>query len=201
MPRLINKIHILSLISLLLIATFLAGCNSGKTPEAQPSNNPPAGSTPATTTPTPSADTPSSSTSQSVKITLYFPNSDASGLIPVERTVQVANQEVIKAMFTELSSPPAGLESPLPKGTTLLNATVKDGVATLDLSGDFKKNFGGGSSAEVMTMYSIVNTLTTLSDVHSVQFLLEGKKLDGILGSLDTSAPLTRNDSLISKTN
>ncbi|WP_407307244.1 GerMN domain-containing protein [Desulfosporosinus sp. SB140] len=200
MSRRINKIHIFSIISLLLIVTFLAGCNSVKTQQVQPSDNPPASSVPATT-PTPSESTPSSSTPQTVKITLYFPNSDASGLVPVVRTVQVTDQEVIKAMFKELSSPPAGLENPLPKGTTLRNASVKDGVATLDLSSEFKKNFGGGSAAEVMTMYSIVNTITTLSDVQSVQFLLEGKKLDGILGSLDTSGPLTKNDSLISKTN
>ena len=110
------------------------------------------------------------------------------------------NKEIIKAMFKELETPPSGLEKPLPKGTTLLSATVSaDGVANLDLSSEFQKNFGGGSASEQMTMYSIVNTLTTLPNVKSVQFLLNGKKEDGILESLETSKPLKRNESLIIK--
>ncbi|MCO5385636.1 MAG: GerMN domain-containing protein [Desulfosporosinus sp.] len=92
------------------------------------------------------------------------------------------------------------MEKPLPSGTTLLEATVStDGIATINLSKEFQKNFGGGSSGEQMTMYSIVNTLTTLSNVHSVQFLLDGVKHDGILGHLDTRDPIKRNESLIIK--
>lgn len=135
-----------------------------------------------------------------MKLTLYFPNAEASGLIATERTVVVKDGAVIKTMFAELATPPKGLEKPLPQGTTLLGATVSaEGVATIDLSSDFKKNFGGGSAGEEMTMYSIVNTLTTLPNITSVQFLLDGKKLDGILGNLDTSTPLKRNESLIVK--
>jgi len=112
----------------------------------------------------------------------------------------VKNKEVIKAMFKELETPPSGLEKPLPKGTTLLSATVSaDGVATLDLSSEFQKNFGGGSAGEQMTMYSIVDTLTTLPNVKSVQFLLNGKKMDGMLESIESSKPLKRNESLIIK--
>jgi len=175
---------------------FLTGCNSAKTQAVKSSDN--------TTTPAPATTPPAVSnlpdtTPHSIKLTLYFPNSNASGLIPTDRTVVVTDQEVIKAMFTELATPPTGMEKPLPKGTILNSASVKDGVATIDLSSEFKKNFGGGSAGEQMTIYSIVNTLTTLTNVQSVQFLLDGKKLDGILGELDTSTPLKRNDSLILK--
>jgi germination protein M len=192
-------LNVFAMICLLIITTLLGGCNTAKTQQIQSSNNPPTDTTNTTAAPSSSESTPNSSAPQTIKITLYFPNADASGLVPVERTVQVSNQEVITAMFSELSSPPSGLAKPLTKGTILRSAAVKDGVATLDLSSEFKKNFGGGSSAEMMTIYSIVNTITTLSNVHSVQFLLEGKKLDGILGNLDTSSPLTPNGSLIRK--
>ena len=189
----------------------MTGCGSSKTSTVAPSNTTPKVSetAPTTTTPTTSTSvtptpadqvTPSDATQESVKLTLYFPNADASGLIATERTVGVKNKEIIKAMFKELEIPPSGLEKPLPKGTTLLSATVSaDGVATLDLSSEFQKNFGGGSAGEQMTMYSIVNTLTTLPNVKSVQFLLNGKKEDGILESLETSKPLKRNERLIIK--
>lgn len=177
---------------LLLAGAFLTGCNTAKTQAIKPSDS--------LTTPAPPAKETSEPTPQSVKLTLYFPNSDATGLISTERAVEVKNQEVIKAMFIELATPPSGLEKPLPSGTKLLAATVSaDGIATINLSTEFRRNFGGGSAGEQMTMYSIVNTLTTLPNVHSVQFLLDGAKHDGILGHLDTSDPIKRNESLIIK--
>ena len=187
-----------TIVTMLLVGIFLSGCTSPKTTTVKPSDT--TTKAPDTVPTPPVQSNPSDSTQQSVKLTLYFPNADASGLIATDRTVIVNNQEMIKAMFIELATPPSGLEKPLPSGTTLLGATVSaDGIATIDLSTDFKKNFGGGSTGEQMTMYSIVNSLTTLSNVKSVQFLLDGKKLDGILGNLDTSVPLKRNESLISK--
>ena len=188
----------LAILVLLLSGAFLVGCNSTKT-QAVKSSDIPTTSDPATTPTPPTVSNLPDTTPRSVKLTLYFPNSDASGLISTDRTVVIADQEVIKAMFNELASPPSGIQKPLPKGTTLISASVKDDVATIDLSTEFQKNFGGGSAGEQMTMYSIVNTITTLPNVHSVQFLLDGKKLDGILGNLDTSAPLKRNEGLILK--
>ena len=195
-----------TIVTILLMGIFMTGCTSSKTPTVTPTDTTKApqtaSTTPETPTPTPTTDpvTPSDGTEQSVKLTLYFPNADASGLIATDRTVVVKNQETIKTMFKELEIPPTGLEKPLPKGTALLSATVSaDGVATLDLNADFQKNFGGGSAGEQMTMYSIVNTLTTLENVKSVQFLLNGKKEDGLLGNLETSRPLKRNESLIVK--
>lgn len=201
MSRQTFKTLFLTIVTMLLVGIFLTGCSSPKTtavkaPGDTTTNAPVA----ASTTPTPSAPVTPSDSQQSVKLTLYFPNADASGLIATVRTVVVKDQEVIQTMFKELATPPSGLEKPLPTGTVLLGATISaDGVATIDLSTDFQKNFGGGSAGEQMTMYSIVNTLTTLPNVHSVQFLLDGKKHDGILGHLDTSTPLKRNESLISK--
>ncbi|MDP4160257.1 MAG: GerMN domain-containing protein, partial [Bacillota bacterium] len=191
------KILLLTLVTLLLAGIFLTGC--AKTQAVKPTDSTPAskieGSAPAqpvTANPTP---TPSQPTPHSIKLTLYFPNSDATGLVATDRTVTLNDEEIIKAMFKELTTPPSGLEKPLPQGTTLLSASVStDGVATISLSKEFQKNFKGGSAGEQMTIYSIVNTLTTLSNVHSVQFLLEGKKLDGILGNLATDTPLTRNE-------
>jgi len=201
------KTVFLSIFTLLLVGIFMTGCTSAKTTTVQSSGVTPAPETSTTppptasATPAPSASTnPLASTEKSVKLTLYFPNADGTGVIATNRTVVVKNLETIKAMFKELETPPTGLEKPLPKGTILLGATVSaDGVATINLSPEFKNNFGGGSTGEQMTMYSIVNTLTTLENVKSVQFLLNGEKQDGILGNLDTSKPLKRNESLILK--
>lgn len=185
---------VLAIFCLLLVGAFLTGCNTAKTQAVKPSDNATTSTPPATDTPKPTSQSTSQSNSQSIKLILYFPNSEATGLIRTDRAVELKNQEVIKAMFIELTTPPPGLEKPLPSGTKLLNASVSaDGIATINLSTEFQKNFGGGSAGEQMTMYSIVNTLTTLPNVHSVQFLLDGAKHDGILGHLDTKGPIKRN--------
>lgn len=191
------NVFVFMIISLLLTGTFLTGCSTAKTQTVKSTESTPS---PGSTTPSPSGSS-GTTTAHSVKLTLYFPAPDAMGLVPIERTVEVTDQEVIKAMFKELESPPSGLEKPLPEGTKLLSASVQDGVATINMSKEFRKNFGGGSAGEQMVIYSIVNTLTTLSNVHSVQFLLEGQKQDGILGNLATDTPVKRNESLIRKTN
>ena len=144
----------------------------------------------------------------SLQLSLYFPAPDGDGLIPLERTVTVPDLdvapalltglEIIPALFAELANPPEGLENPLPEGTVLLEAAVdEEGLAAVNLSADFGENFNGGTAGEEMTLYSIVNTLTALPDVDSVQFLIEGQVEISILGHLDTSVPFERKESLI----
>lgn len=182
----------------LLLSLFVAGCGAPKT-STNPSTTPPSTTTPNASEPGSGSSNPSTP-STSVKVTVYFPTSDATGLVPVERTVTAtANQDIIRALFKEFSTPPSGLVAPLPKGTELLDVKIKDGIATLNLSKNFKNNFEGGATGEQMVLYSIVNSLTSLPDVKSVEFLLEGEQTVAILGSLDTSTPVKRNESLILK--
>lgn len=182
----------------LLTGAFLIGCNSTQTQVEKPSDNP---STPPENTETPSTppgETPSTPTPQSIEVTLYYPNDQASGLVAAKRNVSATDQELIKAIFQELATPPSGSEKPIPSGTKLLSSSVStDGIATIDLSQEFQTNFNGGSAGEQMTLYSIVNTLTTLPNINSVQFLLAGDKHPGILGHIDTSEPIKADKGLI----
>ncbi|WP_425806892.1 GerMN domain-containing protein [Desulfitobacterium sp. Sab5] len=189
----------LILIALLVLLTGLTGCGSNTVKTQSNASVTPSDSGSANNSSSGNTSSTGSSSATSVKVTLYFPAPDASGLVPVERTVTVANDEIIKAMFSELSNPPSGLEPALPKGTELLSATVKDGIATINLSKQFKSNFSGGATGEQLILYSIVDTLTTLSNVKSVQFLLDGAQTVTILKEFDTSSPLKRNESLIRK--
>ena len=176
-PSLKTTFSLFTMLLLLLMSILPAGCGQTKPPASQ--------------TPAPGAE-------QTMQLTLYFPKSDASGLAAVERLVTVQNQDVLKVLFTELTKPPAGMENPLPAGTVLLKTDIsKEGLATLDLSAEFSNNFNGGSAAEEMTLYSIVNTVTALPDIKSVQFLMEGQKSASLLGSVDTATPFTRKGDLI----
>jgi spore germination protein GerM len=92
---------------------------------------------------------------------------------------------------------PAGCERPLPPGTKLRGITVADGLATADLSRELLTGFRGGSDNEGVTVYAIVDTLTSLPTVERVRILAEGKPVSTIGGHLDISAPLKYDGELV----
>lgn len=184
-------------VSLFFFAFVLVGCGSDDTTKNTPPTTP---SSNVTDPQNPEPNQPAAK--ETVDVTIYFPTSDATGLVPTQRTVEVTektSEAVIQEIFKEFSNPPSGLVAPLPKNTELLEVKIKDGVATINLSNSFRENFEGGATGEQMVLYSIVNSLANLDDVNSVEFLLEGELKAAILGGLDTSTPVSANESLIAK--
>ena len=82
----------------------------------------------------------------------------------------------------------ADLANTIPKGTRLLGLNVKNGLATVNLSREFRDNFAGGSEEEGATIGAILRTLGQFSEIKRVQFLVEGKPID-TLGHIDISGP------------
>lgn len=87
----------------------------------------------------------------------------------------------------------AGCRSLIPADSKLLGATVKDGVATLNFSGEFEFN-QYGVEGTLGQLQQIVFTATAFPTVESVQFLVDGEKKD-YLGSEGVwiGTPLNRN--------
>lgn len=81
------------------------------------------------------------------------------------------------------------LSNPIPRGTRLLGVEVKDGLAKVDLSREFRDNFTGGSEGEALVIGVILRTLSQFDEVKKAQILVEGKPID-TLGHADLSQPL-----------
>ena len=92
---------------------------------------------------------------------------------------------------------PRGCDRPLPPGTRLLDIAVTNGTATVDLSGELQTGFRGGSDNEQVTVYSIVNTLTSLPTIDRVQILVEGMTVNTLGGHQDISGPLAFDSELV----
>ena len=92
---------------------------------------------------------------------------------------------------------PAGCERPLPPGTSVRGIRVSEGAAIVDFSEELVSEFPGGSENEAVTLYAIVNTLTSLPTVKRVQILVEGKPISSIGGHLDASQPLGYDGELV----
>ncbi|MBC7345521.1 MAG: GerMN domain-containing protein, partial [Clostridia bacterium] len=122
---------------------------------------------------------------ETIKITLYFSSPDGDALVPETRNVKksssiarVAMEELIKGPTVE-----SGLLPTIPKGSRLRDINIRpDGLARVDFTSELIANHKGGSMAENLTVYSIVNTLCEFPTVKQVQILVDGKVVETIAG-------------------
>jgi len=138
-----------------------------------------------------------------IKATLYFASDDGLRLVPTEREVPLAEGVVAQArsiLEAQLAAePPAPLVSTIPKGATLRGIFVSQrNEAFVDLDPTVRTNHPGGSHAELMTVYTIVNALlTNLPNLQEVQILIGGQEADTLAGHVDLRRPLRKNEGLI----
>ena len=85
------------------------------------------------------------------------------------------------------------LESAIPEGTKVNNAKIEGDIVYLDLSKEFIENHAGGQEEESLTIYSIVNTLTELTEVNSIKILIDGKEDESFKdGKINFSEPFLK---------
>jgi len=120
---------------------------------------------------------------------LYLPDSKSERL--VEESKEIAEnslEEMIKELLKALSESKGGV---IPKGTELRHVFLGKGIVFLDFSSEIVKNHPGGSNAELMTIYSIVNSVCkSFPEVKMVQLMIDGKIVDTLKGHVDISLPL-----------
>lgn len=131
--------------------------------------------------------------------TLYFGDESGRNLIKEHRIItsgQLPEQKAEALLKELLKGPVSHGTRTLPPQTRELGLKVDKAVLTVDFSPEIQKNHPGGSAAEIVTVYSVVNTLTAnIPEVSRVQFLVAGKKTDNIAGHIDCRKPIApRND-------
>ena len=137
-------------------------------------------------------------------VTLYFSDDEGEYLAGEKREIlkKGSLQEEAKELITELTHGPKGKLIPtLPAETKLLALELDEpGIAKVSFNRALVKGHPGGSSAELMTVYSVVNSLTlNFPEIKRVQILVEGKEIETITGHLSLKKPLPTNPSIIKK--
>lgn len=141
-----------------------------------------------------------------IEVTLYTYNDKQQGLekkgIPIDITLLdrfLFRENIYKKTIEKLIyiSSENKYSFPIPKGTKLLGISLKEGIAYVNFSEEFKKNHPGGSLGELLTVYSIVNTLTEFPEVKKVQILINGAVLETLVGHIDLTSPLERDLSIV----
>ena len=128
-------------------------------------------------------------------VTIYFADENATGLVPEKRRARLGVDTATDALtiMSELMRGPqsAGYYSTIPSDTRLLNAYALGNTLVLDFTHELQTNHPGGSTGELLTVYSIVNTMTmNLHGIRRVKILVEGEEVETLAGHLDLSKAL-----------
>jgi hypothetical protein len=130
--------------------------------------------------------------------TMYYVAADGRGLVRREIEVPYGTDTLSRARIIaerQLERAPRQLLSPFPRGTRLRAVYLADGdVLFVDLSGEVTTEHSGGSLNELLTVYALVNALTTnVAEIGAVQILVDGREVDTLAGHIDLRQPLTPN--------
>ena len=115
------------------------------------------------------------------QLRLYFADAQGRYLVSEYHSLTLDEDAALGRYVMEelLRGPNSGeRQSALPEGTELLSCATENGVCTVDLSREFYDNRPQTALGERLAVYSIVNSLTSLSQVDSVVILVEGRSVD-----------------------
>jgi spore germination protein GerM len=145
---------------------------------------------------------PATEAARRISVRLYFEAPDRQGLLPEEREVafsadlarqlRIVVEEIAKGSTT-------GLLPTLPVGTRVLEVFVQArGVAWVDLSSEATSGLPGGSRAELLAVYSVVNTIVTnFPAVSRVRIVVNDQPVTSLGGHVDLSRPLPPDMTLV----
>ena len=140
-------------------------------------------------------------------VTLYFSTPEDELLVPVERKIIINDNrninDQIRKIIQELIKGPqtSSFLSTLPPQTKLRAVYTREDVIYVDFSSSLIENHPGGTSAELVSIYSIVNTLLENFPSYSrVQILIEGKPHSTLAGHIDIRQPFRKNTKIIKTT-
>jgi spore germination protein GerM len=121
--------------------------------------------------------------------TLYFADPREACLRAEERTLTHGAHpaDLGTSLMKALADGPEGELSPtLPPSATVGEVTIRKGVAYVDLDAATVARLPGGSESELLTIYSIVNTLClNIPEVAAAKILVEGESAATLKGHMD----------------
>ncbi len=126
---------------------------------------------------------------ENVKTRLFFVDSDMLRLLPsdvyipkasIEKQAQTVLDELIKGRDYNHK-----IRRTIPDIKNCMSVTVKNNCAYVNISKAMVDHHPEGRQAELLTIYSIVNSLAQIDGIVTVRFTIEGKTQKDFMGFLD----------------
>lgn len=135
-----------------------------------------------------------------VPVVLFFAAPEGDGLAREGREIEACQspEECATSVVEELINGPVGdLEPVLPPAATIRGVQIAGDTARIDLGKETVDALPAGSSAELLAVYAIVNTVTAnVPQIKKVQFLVGGQETQTLKGHIDLRQPLLPNPTL-----
>ncbi|MGN0335424.1 MAG: GerMN domain-containing protein [Lachnospiraceae bacterium] len=134
------------------------------------------------------------------KLNLYYANKSGDALKATSCVLEYnANVSLEKIIVEQLIAGPTEKEyyPTIPKDTKIVSVTTKDGVCYVNLDSGFTAQ-GYDVLADV-TIYSIVNSLTDLTGINSVQILVNGETNLNYKDSISLESTFQKNVEILEK--
>jgi spore germination protein GerM len=170
-------------ICLILMVLLAVGC-SPKSPE-QPDTQP----------------DPQPDNKEEVEVTLYYANKEyvntgdesKDKFITVNKRLE-KDDNIFMTVLTELQKDP-GIENAETQVADLkfLDAALEDKTVSVNISSE---NLSGGSLQEFYVIGQILYSLTSMEGVDQVEFLVDGKKQESLMGHYTIDKPFHKNTQL-----
>ncbi|MCK9229841.1 MAG: GerMN domain-containing protein [Syntrophales bacterium] len=136
------------------------------------------------------------------QVTLFFADANERFLVPEVRymTKSDSREERAALLVTALieGSRQGGMRT-IPTEAELINVTIGErDLAVVNFRKTLVDHHPGGSASEMMTIYSISNTIVkNIPSLTGVMIQVEGATRETLKGHMDISSPLGMNDELI----
>jgi spore germination protein GerM len=139
---------------------------------------------------------------QTTPVHLYFSDKENEFLIAEERALTHPDNPVFFArsiLEALIKGPQRGLVRTLPEKTGIRAIYVtQEGNCYVDLTGSTADHHPGGIKTELLTVYSIANSLVlNVPEIEAVKILVNGNESATLAGHIDLQVPLKANMLLI----
>jgi len=141
---------------------------------------------------------------ESLAVTVYYAAAAADGLVGESREIfaAAAPEDWAKQIVADLIAGPTGEAAlpALPPSTELRQVFVlSGGVVWVDFSSALRSGLPGGSAAELLAVYAVVNSIAlNVPGVQRVGLMIDGRPVDTLGGHVDLRRPLVPDRGLIS---
>jgi len=138
-------------------------------------------------------------TKELTSVALYFSDEDTAYLVKEERDISDTEKDPeVFALEALIEGPTnSALERTIPADVKLLDISVVDGIALVDFSEELQSSHWGGSTGEILTVYSIVNTLSQFPQIEQVKILINGEEVETLAGHMELNKPLEPDFGLV----
>lgn len=133
---------------------------------------------------------------QEESIVLYLPDVPHRYLLRQTKTVEAMDAGEKPKYILQSLLDTSYANSCIPKSTRLLGVSLENEICTVNLSSEFVQNMERNFACETLAIYSIVNSLTELPEISTVDFWIEGAPLEN-LTFMQLHSSLERNERLI----